>query len=376
MATFTTNQALLNTSIASLKSFSAFIADANKVFLDLQTVVYSNGFDGNPDAQSSAGKETYTNPKYTGEFGLYTLIGKSTTSFDSKTFDVASQASSFKNATIVTAGGATLLVTGSFSYSDSASGIETTKVSITNIAFVGADSVTKWSAKANMSFSETYNYNTDAVKTTFVEKYTAFTTSDANGNSLTLTGSIEYNQATSAYKGAITAMSLIVANGVKISATGLKLSYADVVAMNMDTVSGLMPSLLTGKDTISGGTGDDTLNGYLGSDSLTGGAGSDTFVFSTALSKTNVDTITGYTVADDRIQLDHAIFNKLTAGVSIADYFQVGTKADSANDFIIYDSKSGKLLYDADGNGTGSAIQFATIAKPIGTIDAAEFTVV
>ena len=368
MATFTTNQALLNTSIASLKSFSAFIADANKVFLDLQTVVNSNGFDGDPDAQSSAGKETYTNPKYTGEFGLYTLIGKSTTSFDPKTFDVASQASSFKNATIVTAGGATLLVTGSFSYSDSASGIETTKVSITNIAFVGADSVTKWSAKANMSFSETYNYNTDAVKTTFVEKYTAFTTSDANGNSLTLTGSIEYNQA-------ITAMSLL-SNGVKISATGLKLSYADVVAMNMDTVSGLMPSLLTGKDTISGGAGDDTLNGYLGSDSLTGGAGSDTFVFSTALSKTNVDAITGYTVADDRIQLDHAIFNKLTAGVSIADYFQVGTKADSANDFIIYDSKSGKLFYDADGNGTGSAIQFATIAKPIGTIDAAEFTVV
>ena len=374
MATFTTNQALLNTSIASLKSISAFIVDANKVFLDLQTVVYSNGFDGIPDAQTSTSKEIYTNPKYTGEFGVYTLLGKSTTTFDPKTFDVSSQTSSFKNATIVTAG-ATLLVTGSFSYSDSASGIETTKVSITNIAFLGADSVTKWSAKANMSFSETYNYNTDAVKTTFVEKYTAFTTSDANGNSLTLTGSIEYNQATSAYKGAITAMSLI-SNGVTISATGLKLSYDDVVAMNMDTVSGLMPSLLTGKDKISGGAGDDTLNGYLGSDSLTGGAGSDTFVFSTTLSKTNVDTITGYTVADDSIQLDHAIFNKLTAGVSIADYFQVGTKADSANDFIIYDSKSGKLFYDADGNGTGSAIQFATIAKPIGTIDAAEFTVV
>jgi Ca2+-binding RTX toxin-like protein len=375
MATFTTNQALLNTNIASLKSFSTLITDVNKVFLDLQTVVYSNGFDGNPDAQSGTGKEIYTNPRYTGEFGVYTLLGKSTATFNPKTLDISSQTSSFKNASIITAGGATLSVTGSFSYSDSSSGIETTKVSITNIAFEGADKVTKWSAKTSISFSETYNYNTDTVKTTFVQKYSAFSTTDPVGNRLTLTGNIEYDQATSTYKGAITAMSLL-SNGVTISSTGLKLSYADVVSMNMNTVSGLLPNLLAGKDKITGGANDDTLNGYLGSDSLTGGAGIDTFVFNTALSKTNVDTITGYTVADDRIQLDHTVFNKLTVGVSIADYFQAGTKADSENDFIIYDSKSGKLFYDADGNGAGAAIQFATIAKPIGTIDAAEFTVV
>jgi hypothetical protein len=374
MATFNTTNALLNTSLNALKAVPFFLSSIKAIYLDLQTAVYTNGFDGAPDSPASNKQEVYTNPKYTGEFGVYSLIGKSTMSFDPQTFDVSSQTSSFKNATIATAAG-DVLVTGTFSYSDSASGIETTKLSISNISFLGNDNLTKWSAKTTITSTESYNYNTDVAKTSYVEKYSEFSSTDALGNAIKLNGSIEYSAATSAYKGSITAMTLF-ANGVSISATGLKLSYADVQAMSLTSVSALLPTLLIGKDKITGGADNDTINGYLGNDTLTGGAGNDSFVFNTALSKTNVDTISNYSVAEDSIVLDHSVFTRLTVGASIADYFQLGSKADSSNDFIIYDAKSGKLFYDADGNGTGAAIQFATVAKPIGTIDFAEFTVV
>lgn len=44
-------------------------------------------------------------------------------------------------------------------------------------------------------------------------------------------------------------------------------------------------------------------------------------------------------------------------------FFTVGDKAKDKDDYIIYNKKKGNLLYDADGSGKGSAIQFATIKK-------------
>ncbi len=120
----------------------------------------------------------------------------------------------------------------------------------------------------------------------------------------------------------------------------------------------------SGKDRLLGGEGNDTLNGGTGNDRLEGGTGKDVFVFDAALNKnTNVDTITDFRFGEDKIQLKKSIFAKLNGGTLSAAHFKasVGGLARDANDYILYNTTTGALLYDADGNGSGAAIQFATL---------------
>lgn len=116
-----------------------------------------------------------------------------------------------------------------------------------------------------------------------------------------------------------------------------------------------------GDDTIYGRNGNDTIDGGLGNDTLSGGNDADTFVFSTALGAGNVDTILFYSVAQDTIQLDIDVFTAIGLGTLDANAFVIGAAALDADDRIIYDSATGALYYDADGDGAGAAIQFATL---------------
>ena len=69
-----------------------------------------------------------------------------------------------------------------------------------------------------------------------------------------------------------------------------------------------------------------------------------------------------YNVVNDTIQLENAIFTALTAtGTLAASRFRIGANALDANDNVIYNSATGALIYDADGNGAGAAVQVATI---------------
>jgi Ca2+-binding RTX toxin-like protein len=116
-----------------------------------------------------------------------------------------------------------------------------------------------------------------------------------------------------------------------------------------------------GNDVLNGAGGKDILDGGTGTNTSTGGPGQDIFRFSTT---SHTDTITDYNVASDTIQLDNAVFTALTAtGTLAAGQFRVGTKALDANDFIIYNSATGTLLYDANGSGAGAAVQIATIGS-------------
>ncbi len=116
-----------------------------------------------------------------------------------------------------------------------------------------------------------------------------------------------------------------------------------------------------GKDNLNGGAGNDKLDGGTGNDKLTGGAGLDIFRFATKPSA-NIDTLTDFTVADDTIQLENAIFKKFkTPGELNASLFVNAPAAQDANDYLIYNPTTGALSYDADGNGAGVSVQIALL---------------
>jgi Ca2+-binding RTX toxin-like protein len=131
-----------------------------------------------------------------------------------------------------------------------------------------------------------------------------------------------------------------------------------------------------GADQLKAGGGNDTLFGGEGSDTLTGSAGSDKFMFDAALNATtNVDRIVDFSVVNDTIGLDMSYFTQLSAGTLSASAFHTGTAAHDADDRVIYDKAAGKLYYDADGNGVGAAVLFATLGAGLALTNA-DFLVV
>ncbi len=131
-------------------------------------------------------------------------------------------------------------------------------------------------------------------------------------------------------------------------------------------------------NTITGSTGANKINGGLGNDILKGGGGVDTFIFNTAPNRlTNRDTIQDFTAADF-VHLDNAVFATLGAAGAIGVRFWSSSTglAHDDNDRIIYNSATGALTYDSNGNAAGGTINhFATLStKPL--ITAADFLVI
>jgi Ca2+-binding RTX toxin-like protein len=126
-----------------------------------------------------------------------------------------------------------------------------------------------------------------------------------------------------------------------------------------------------------GGAGADTLNGGLGNDKLNGGAGKDVFIFNTATAN-NVDTIVDFTTGSDKIQLSKSIFTDAgEIGNLSTDAFWSAATAHDASDRVIYNSTTGALYYDADGNGSGAAVQIAILGvQTHPTVAYSDFTVI
>jgi Ca2+-binding RTX toxin-like protein len=146
-----------------------------------------------------------------------------------------------------------------------------------------------------------------------------------------------------------------------------------------NVVGGSGNEVMLGSDeanTLNGGAGNDKLYGGAGVDLLIGGSGSDTFLFNAALGSSNIDTIDDFSAAADTIWLDDDFFTKLGAvGDLSSGAFWSGTSAHDATDRIVYDSTTGRLYYDADGNGSGAAIRFAQLDKGL-TLTAADFDII
>jgi Ca2+-binding RTX toxin-like protein len=135
---------------------------------------------------------------------------------------------------------------------------------------------------------------------------------------------------------------------------------------------------LTGNEfanTLWGNAGANVLDGGGGVDLLLGLGGADTFAFTTALGAGNVDFIGDMVSGLDEIALDDAVFTGLSTGALDPNAFRLGAAAQDADDRILYDATTGALYFDADGNGAGAAVQFASV-QPATVIAAGDFTVI
>jgi Ca2+-binding RTX toxin-like protein len=132
-----------------------------------------------------------------------------------------------------------------------------------------------------------------------------------------------------------------------------------------------------GNDVLKGQDGLDRLHGGAGKDTLTGGTGADSFVFDTAAnSAANRDVVTDFVHGQDKFLLENAVFAKLGApGTLNAGAFHVGTAAHDNTDRIVYNKATGVLSYDADGDGTLPAVQFAVLSNKA-VLTASDFVVV
>jgi Ca2+-binding RTX toxin-like protein len=131
-------------------------------------------------------------------------------------------------------------------------------------------------------------------------------------------------------------------------------------------------------DLLNGTDFADTLNGSGGADELAGGLGNDIFMFNTAIGGGNIDDITDFSVADDTIRLDNAIFASIAGtGVLTAAQFVAnasGTALD-ADDHIIYETDTGWLIYDANGSTAGGRYLVATLDAGLAITNADFFIV-
>lgn len=119
---------------------------------------------------------------------------------------------------------------------------------------------------------------------------------------------------------------------------------------------------------ITGGAGADYLFAGDGTDTLTGGAGADVFLFDTAVN--GIDAITDFVSGTDRLFFNQTVFTHTPAFALVQG---VGAQAaTTANSTFLYDSTSGLLSYDADGNGAGAAVAVATLSPGL-TLSQADF---
>ena len=152
----------------------------------------------------------------------------------------------------------------------------------------------------------------------------------------------------------------------------------DIERLEPITLTSTAPIDFTGNEFgnyVIGNNGQNILDGGAGADVLEGLGGQDFFAFTTALGNGNIDRITDFLSGFDRMMLDNSVFTGLTPGTLFASQFAVGQQAQDADDRIIYNPATGALLFDADGTGSGAAVQFAFVGANL-NITASDFLVV
>jgi Ca2+-binding RTX toxin-like protein len=153
---------------------------------------------------------------------------------------------------------------------------------------------------------------------------------------------------------------VVVGTGTGATAISTGTGAANVNASAVG--NGLAITGNSGANVLTGTAYDDTLTGGAGNDTLTGGGGADTFVFNAA----GKDTITDFTPGTDVLQFSLAKFAAAgsASGAIDANTFWSAPGAitgHDADDRFVYDTNTGTLYYDADGNGSIAAVAVAVL---------------
>jgi methionine-rich copper-binding protein CopC len=165
-----------------------------------------------------------------------------------------------------------------------------------------------------------------------------------------------------------------------------------------DTIQGLggadILQGLAGNDSIDGGAGGDSVGGGAGADLLTGGLDRDTFVLNAAGAATNnpavagTDVITDFVRGTDRLALSRTTYAGFGRSITVApNQLLVGNFAgrtgfvstETVNTRLIYDTASGNLWHDANGNLAGGFTQIAVLRNglnPLTTLSTTDLTLI
>jgi len=161
------------------------------------------------------------------------------------------------------------------------------------------------------------------------------------------------------------------------------------------TTNGLLFEGNANNQTFIGTSQNDRFVGNSGNDLLTGGAGADTFVFGkvhqevvtgasttvqtyvdTALNLTGTDTSTDCTRGSDKLELNTDQYTSLAGGFTSANLkVGAGAVAGDSNDYLIFNTTTKVLSYDADGNGAGAAVNIAVLTG-VTTLTTSDFHIV
>lgn len=168
---------------------------------------------------------------------------------------------------------------------------------------------------------------------------------------------------------------------VSILTTGVTGTAAADTINALSAVAAQTLTGLAGNDTITASSLGSTVDGGEGSDTINlaaVGTGTDKIVFNSLV---GTDTIAGYNVANDSIELSKAIFTGLgPIGTLGAAEFLSGANTVAATDGlqrIIVDTTTGAVRYDADGNGAGVAVLIGTFTTVTGgPLVVSEFAIV
>lgn len=105
---------------------------------------------------------------------------------------------------------------------------------------------------------------------------------------------------------------------------------------------------------------------------INGGAGSDTCVFDN-LAVGGRDLINDFNAAEDVFAFDTTVFTALAGGITDTNFVQAKVATDTVH-YLIFDEQGGKLYYDADGSGSGAAVQIAVVQGALTGLDAGNFS--